>query len=133
MKKLRSIAAFVILSCLSMLSVATLSLAAPTTDCANPNVPEAGNPSCIPKVGGIIDRDIQSENTAIINGILAITGSFALLFLIIGGFRYVMSQGDEKKVESAKAIIKAAIFGLIIILLAWVILRVIESFIRGSI
>lgn len=127
MKNIRSIIASITLAFLGLFSLTPIVLADSPDSCS------ANNPSCIPQVNGIQSITIQTQNTQIINGILGITGSFALLFLIIGGFRYVMSQGDEKKVESAKAILKAAIYGLIIILLAWVILRVIESFIRGNV
>lgn len=54
----------------------------------------------------------------ILNGLLVLAGIAALIFLIIGGFRYIFSQGDEDQTETAKSTILYAIIGLIVIALA---------------
>ncbi|MBP6882610.1 MAG: hypothetical protein KBC15_03610 [Candidatus Levybacteria bacterium] len=46
----------------------------------------------------------------------------ALIFLIWGGFKWITSGGDKAKVEAARNTIIAAIVGLILALLSYVIL-----------
>jgi len=46
-----------------------------------------------------------------------------LLYLIIGGYKYMFSQGDEKQMQSAKATITWAIVGAIVIVLANLIVQ----------
>lgn len=49
----------------------------------------------------------------------------ALVFLIMGGIRWIMSGGDKSKLDSARGTVTAAIIGLVIALLAFFILNVI--------
>jgi hypothetical protein len=54
----------------------------------------------------------------------------ALVFffiLIIGGFKWVTSEGDEKKVGTARAQITNALIGLAIVFAAWAIMKLIET------
>lgn len=55
--------------------------------------------------------------------ILYIVGIIAVVMLIWGGIRYVVSGGDAKKVTDAKNTILYAIIGLIISFLAYAIVR----------
>lgn len=49
----------------------------------------------------------------------------AVVFLIYGGIKWILSGGDEKQVEGARNHIVAAIIGLIIVIGAFVILNVV--------
>lgn len=62
---------------------------------------------------------------AIIEAALFIVGLLTVLFIIIGGYRYVTAYGNEELVEAAKKTLKNAIIGLIIVILAFVMVRVI--------
>ena len=64
---------------------------------------------------------------AIIDIALAIVGFLSVLFVIIGGFRYVTAHGNEEQAEAAKKTIEHSIIGLIIVILAFVIVRVIAN------
>ena len=55
----------------------------------------------------------------IANTLLFLLGAVAVLMLIIGGFRYVVSGGDSSAVESAKNTILYAIIGIVVAFLAW--------------
>lgn len=57
-----------------------------------------------------------------------LAGIAVFIMLIIGGFRYLTAGGDPKSAESARKTITYAIFGLVLILAAWFILRFIETF-----
>lgn len=56
----------------------------------------------------------------------------ALLYLIWGGFKWITSGGDTKGVEGARNHIIAAIIGLIIIFLAYLILNFVVRILTGS-
>jgi hypothetical protein len=56
----------------------------------------------------------------------------ALLYLIYGGFRWLISTGDKTKVTEAREHIIAAIIGLVIIFLAYFILNIILGFFIGQ-
>lgn len=60
--------------------------------------------------------------------ILGLAGLILFIMLIIGGLKYITSAGDPKKVESARNTLTFAIGGLILIALAYLILRFIEEF-----
>lgn len=53
-------------------------------------------------------------------------GLSALLMISIGGFMYFSSAGNTSKAEGGKKIIADALYGLIAVLLAWVILNTIN-------
>ena len=64
---------------------------------------------------------------SIINILLAIVGLIAVLFIIIGGFRYVTAAGNEETAEAAKKTILHAVIGIIVVILSFVIVRVIVN------
>ena len=76
------------------------------------------------------DNGIFNRITSLI---LMIIGAVSVIMLIFGGFRYVVSGGDAKKVADAKNTILYAIIGLVISLLAYAIVRfVIQTFVGST-
>lgn len=63
--------------------------------------------------------------------ILLAIGTISVIMLIYGGFRYVISGGDSKKVTDAKNTILYAIIGLIISMLAYAIVRFVIGAVSG--
>jgi hypothetical protein len=59
----------------------------------------------------------------IINVISSLVAAVAVIMIIVGGFRYVVSAGDSNKVGAAKSTITNAIIGLVIAVFAQVIVR----------
>ena len=55
--------------------------------------------------------------------ILYIVGIIAVIMLIIGGIKYVVSGGDAKKVTDAKNTVLYAIIGLVVCFLAFAIVN----------
>lgn len=55
----------------------------------------------------------------VINFLLVWGGAVAILFVIIGGFRYIVSMGNQEGVEKARQTVLYAILGLIIIFLSY--------------
>lgn len=61
--------------------------------------------------------------THITNTVLYVVGAVSVLMLIWGGFRYIISGGDSKKITDAKNTILYAILGLIIAFFAYAIVN----------
>lgn len=68
----------------------------------------------------------------ITNTILYIVGIIAVIMLIIGGIKYVVSGGDSKKVTDAKNTVLYAIIGLVIAFLAFAIVNFVISALPSS-
>ena len=71
------------------------------------------NPITSPSFADLISR--------IIKGFLGVAGTIALLMIIINGFRYMLSGGNDEQIEQAKTGLQWAVIGLVIIALAYVI------------
>jgi hypothetical protein len=63
----------------------------------------------------------------VINILSWVVGVISVIMIIIAGFRYVTSGGQEKSVTGAKNTIMYAIIGLVVVALAQVIVRFIVS------
>lgn len=60
--------------------------------------------------------------------ILGFSAALAVLFIIIGGLRFIVSSGDQNAADQGKKIILYAILGLIVIIFSFVIVTfVIQS------
>ena len=68
----------------------------------------------------------------ITNTILYIVGIVAVIMLIVGGIKYVVSGGDSKKVTDAKNTVLYAIIGLVIAFLAFAIVNFVISALPGG-
>ena len=61
----------------------------------------------------------------VLNLLIVIGLIMALGFLLYGAIRWIMSGGDKAAVESARNTIVAAVVGLVIIILTWVIFNLV--------
>lgn len=78
------------------------------------------------------DINIQQLIGKVIHAILGITGSFALLIFVWGGFLWMTARGDEKQVKQGWDSMTWAGLGLIIIFGAYVIVNFIMSSLSPS-
>jgi hypothetical protein len=69
------------------------------------------------------ERDVRMVAVQIVNVALTLLAALLLILLVIAGFKYMLSGGNESKAKDALAQIKNAIIGLVIVLAAWVIAR----------
>ncbi len=67
------------------------------------------------------ETDPQMIAARIIKNLLGFLGIIFLGLLIWGGWKYMLSRGNEEEVENAMKIIKNAVIGLFIVLAAWAI------------
>ena len=75
-------------------------------------------------IGGT-GNDISQLIAVVIQILLVAAVIVSLVFLIIGGIRWVTSGGDKAKLESARGHVVAAIVGLVIALAAFFIIQLV--------
>jgi len=61
--------------------------------------------------------------TVIANTLIFLVGAIAVIFLIIGGLRYVISNGDSKNVTAAKDTILYAIVGIVVAVISFALVQ----------
>ena len=76
--------------------------------------------------------DINSLIRTVINWLLGIAFGIAVLFLIIGGFWYITSAGNEETAEKGKNTAINAIIGIVIVILSYVIVNVIANLVQST-
>jgi hypothetical protein len=62
--------------------------------------------------------------STLIVSLFVVAALIALLFLLIGGFKWIISGGDFDKVESARSTIIAALIGLVVTFLSFFMLQI---------
>ena len=62
-----------------------------------------------------------------VSGLLVIGGVALLIMLFSGGFKFLTSSGDPKKLEDAKKTLTFAIAGIVLLVGSYLILRVISD------
>jgi hypothetical protein len=70
----------------------------------------------LPQSANGTELDVPSFIGYLLKRLLEITGAVFLAYLLYGGFLWMFSQGESKKIETAKNVIFWAITGLVIIL-----------------
>ena len=68
-------------------------------------------------------NDLMGFVKTIINILLFIIGAVAVIMIIFGGFRYVISGGDQSHVKAAKDTILYSVVGLVVAFLAFAIVN----------
>jgi len=74
---------------------------------------------------------IQGFECLILNmlQVIVTVAGFAFFFMLIsGGFKYLFSSGDDKKIAAASSTLTSAVIGLVGVILSWLILSLIEKF-----
>ncbi len=65
----------------------------------------------------------QGQINTIVDIAFSVAGALALLFIIIGGLRYIFSAGDPQAASQAKNTVIYALVGLVVTILAYSIVR----------
>lgn len=92
--------------------------------CEGTNSALSGTPGDV-SCGGTTDGKASLANVAskVVNYLSIIVGIIAVIMIIVGGFRYIVSGGESSNVSGAKNTLIYAIVGLIIVALAQFIVR----------
>lgn len=88
---------------------------------AAPTPADAG--SCDDGSGSSADDRVSGITEKVINVFSFIVGVAAVIMIMIGGFRYVTSNGDSGSITAAKNTILYAVIGLVIVAMAQLIVR----------
>jgi hypothetical protein len=64
----------------------------------------------------------------VVVALTALVGVALFVMLIVGGYGFLLSGGDQKKLEKARGTLTAAITGVVIIVIAYLILLTIQYF-----
>jgi hypothetical protein len=90
-------------------------------------------------IGAGICRTFNNPNTGfssiiqvLINGAFVIAIVAALGYLLYGGVKWIISQGDKTKVEGARNHVVSAIIGLVIVFMSYLILNIIVQIFTGT-
>ncbi len=119
---------------LSLLVVMSLGLAMPAYAqdaqdqinnglCAGANFEFTETPGQCNVAGTDATTKINDIVHTIVNLLSAIVGIVAVIMIIVGGFRYITSGGNDTSVTAAKNTILYAVIGLVIVALAQVLVR----------
>jgi len=82
-----------------------------------------GEAADVPKIQGI-----ELIIARILHIIVPLAGIILLVMIVAGGFQYITSGGEAEKAAKARKTITYAVFGLLAILLSWLIIRLLENF-----
>lgn len=66
-------------------------------------------------------ENIEDLAWTFVNYFLAIAGLVAVVFIILGGFQYIISQGNEETSKKAQKTLTYAVIGLVVVLAAYAI------------
>lgn len=92
-------------------------------------------PDALPNLGGLEEStDPDNPETAatqtailyvglLVSRFLLFAGALAMIFLILAGANYIFAFGKDEKIENSKRAIFWSLFGLVIIMLSYVIVR----------
>jgi len=81
---------------------------------------------------GLITRKPADVIATVINALLGLLGTIFTVLIILGGFKWMTSQGNREKVQEARDLIKNATIGLAVVLLSYVIARFVIQAITDS-
>lgn len=106
-------------------------------DCSSVGGSSSSGSVCLPSDPTGISNGIQGGVGGLIIYIIDILLAFAailsVLFIIIGGYKYIFSGVSEKSAESGKKTLINAIIGLVIIILSYAIITVLSNTISNSV
>ena len=68
----------------------------------------------------------------VLNILLGVAFLVAVLFLVIGGFRYITSAGNEEVAGKGRATIINALIGIVVIILSYVIVQVVARTVTNT-
>lgn len=74
--------------------------------------------------GGMLSNIVNN----ILGYIFPIAGLIALIFVIQGGYMWIISAGDPNKVKQAQGTLTWAIIGLVVVMVIFAVIRVLLNF-----
>jgi cytochrome bd-type quinol oxidase subunit 2 len=103
------------------LLVGVLAVASPPAGAINvfKDCPAGSQSSVCAGKNETVNKPVQT----VINVLLFVVGVLSVIMIIVGGIRYVISNGDSSRITSAKNTVQYAVVGLVVALLAYSIVN----------
>ena len=129
-KLIKPIVASLVTLCLALSPIAVFADQCSSEVCSG-NYPDSVKSACGCSTG---DSDtLPNVVVNILNGVIAVAGVIAVVFVVVGGVQYMTSSGDAGKVKKAKDTILYAVIGLAVCVLSYAIVNfVILNLIGGK-
>ena len=86
------------------------------------------NPKCVASGDVATIQGLECLFYNILQVIVYIAGIAFFIMFIVGGFNYLFSSNDQKKVAAASSTLTMAIVGLVGVIASWLILLFIQNF-----
>lgn len=80
-----------------------------------------GPATIMQKTAGLSTFTLGQVITVVIKGALSLLGIIFLIIIVFAGYRWMTASGNEESITKSKDMIKRAIIGLVIVLLAYAI------------
>lgn len=64
----------------------------------------------------------------VVGAVMALSGVALFVMLVVGGYNFLLSGGDQKKLEAARGTLTNAVIGLVVIVCAFLIIKTVEIF-----
>ena len=119
----------IFLSLISIFSLLSVPIAVSQSALALDSSAESGFEKGIKDTGGSSGQSVSSFIQSIINILLFIAGVIAVVMVVIGGLRFVLSNGDSGATSKARNTIIYALVGLVITIMSYAIV----NFVLGNI
>lgn len=81
---------------------------------------------------GLINKEPGNIVGTIINALLGLLGTIFTILIILGGFRWMTSGGNQQKVQEARELLKNAIIGLVAVAISYGAVRLVLMAIKNS-
>ncbi len=68
-------------------------------------------------------QQLKPQIANVINVLLFVVGAVAVIMIVLGGLRYVLSNGDSSQITAAKNTVLYSVIGLVVALLGYAIVN----------
>src|SRR5438105_1086300 len=75
-------------------------------------------------------QNINTIFVGVSDALIFLVGAVSVIMIIIGGLRYVISNGDQKAIESAKNTILYAVIGIVVAIASFAIVHFVATNIK---
>jgi len=79
-----------------------------------------------------LESNLETGVARVISTVTVVVGTIFLLLTVAAGVIWMTASGEEKKVETAKNILKAAVIGLVIVVCAYTITFFVTNRLKGA-
>ncbi len=86
----------------------------------------SSTPNCIVQ-GAATFKCLEPLFANLVQALTALVGVAIFIMFVVGGFSFIFSGGDQKKLEKARGTLTNAIIGVVVIVCAYLILLTIKA------